>query len=569
MSAINIIFTAFAALLCVISLFSKKLGKSFAPINAKADTLIEKLGFSHYIALALILALAAFVRIYMLAQIPAGIHVDEAATAYSAYSLLNYGVDRYLCPYPVYLLSFDGGQSALYPYLTTLSYRIFGGYSMFAARFVAAACGVMCVAVVYWLCKLLFSKRCALFAAFLASVLPVFIMTSRFAFDCFLLLDFFTLSLAVFAKAVRSGKTLWYALSGLCFGVTLYSYAVSYIIVPLFCVFSFAVLIAEKKVSFMQVLAFALPLFLLALPLLLFVAINAGILDEIKTPYFTIPKMQRNRANEVSLAHLLDNLKNFPLLVTNDGFAFCAVKPYYTLCMASVPFVIYGFYLSVVKALRGIKDGAVLKCLPLFAFVSCALAALFSADITIYRANAIQIAFLLFIVLSVREIYRTLRGALPLIAAMYCVCFSMFSSYYFTKYNDDFPVIEFVQRNGVEAYSYARDKFPDAQIYFTAFQPDFYKSAYVYPLLADLPSPYDFYDSFVEKWGSVEYGNVHCFLPIQMFDDGSLFYEIYDDAVYVLNTNYANETFSSCDSALIEAGFTKEEMSPYNIYYKD
>lgn len=59
--------------------------------------------------------------------------MDEAATAYSAWCLANYGVDRYLKSWPVYLLNFDGGQSIMYGYLLAGLFKLFG-YHVFLIR---------------------------------------------------------------------------------------------------------------------------------------------------------------------------------------------------------------------------------------------------------------------------------------------------------------------------------------------------------------------------------------------------------------------------------------------------
>ncbi|MCM1468764.1 MAG: hypothetical protein NC086_11500 [Alistipes sp.] len=50
----------------------------------------------------------AFVHLYKLNSIPAGLNIDEAGMAYDAFCLLNWGVDRYLNPYPLYFYNLGG-----------------------------------------------------------------------------------------------------------------------------------------------------------------------------------------------------------------------------------------------------------------------------------------------------------------------------------------------------------------------------------------------------------------------------------------------------------------------------
>ena len=51
--------------------------------------------FKKYFLLLLILLLALFLRFWQLGEIPSGIHMDEADTGYSAYSILKTGLSQY------------------------------------------------------------------------------------------------------------------------------------------------------------------------------------------------------------------------------------------------------------------------------------------------------------------------------------------------------------------------------------------------------------------------------------------------------------------------------------------
>ena len=71
--------------------------------------------------LFVILTIAILVRVLFITKAPGGIHEDEAGMAYDAYSIAEYGVDRYLNHFPVYFINFGGGQSALYAYIVAFS----------------------------------------------------------------------------------------------------------------------------------------------------------------------------------------------------------------------------------------------------------------------------------------------------------------------------------------------------------------------------------------------------------------------------------------------------------------
>ena len=83
--------------------------------DEKNDNLIDNFINSHYkIILAVFFILVFITRIYKFGEIPSFIQVDEAGAAYDAYCLAEYGVDRYLNSYPLYLINFGGGQSVLF-----------------------------------------------------------------------------------------------------------------------------------------------------------------------------------------------------------------------------------------------------------------------------------------------------------------------------------------------------------------------------------------------------------------------------------------------------------------------
>ncbi len=79
-----------------------------------------------YRAFGVVACAALFVHLFQITKIPNGIHVDEMGMGYDAWCLAHFGVDRYLKAYPVYLMNFGGGQSALYAYLCIPFVKWFG-----------------------------------------------------------------------------------------------------------------------------------------------------------------------------------------------------------------------------------------------------------------------------------------------------------------------------------------------------------------------------------------------------------------------------------------------------------
>src|SRR6266540_3282982 len=82
----------------------------------------------------LVAVLVGFVlRAWQFGAIPPGLNQDEASTAYDAFSLVHYGVDRHGFRLPVVLVSWGSGMYALAAYVEAPFIRLFG-LSVWSAR---------------------------------------------------------------------------------------------------------------------------------------------------------------------------------------------------------------------------------------------------------------------------------------------------------------------------------------------------------------------------------------------------------------------------------------------------
>jgi len=141
-----------------------------------------------------ILLIAVLTRILFLEDVLQGLHIDEAGMAYDAFCLANYGCDRFLNKWPVYLINYQSGQSALYAYCSALLMKIIG-INYYAIRLPAAISGIATVICGTLLVRDALGKKWSLLAMLLLAICPYFIMASRFGFDCNLMLGCTTLSL--------------------------------------------------------------------------------------------------------------------------------------------------------------------------------------------------------------------------------------------------------------------------------------------------------------------------------------------------------------------------------------
>lgn len=91
-------------------------------------------------------------------------------------------------------------------------------------------------------------------------------MSGRYALDCNLMLCCISCSVLVLLLYLKTGKLHTLLLSGVCFGISLYSYALSYLIIPIFLVLISLYMLYHKKITFSRTLLWAVSVCITALP---------------------------------------------------------------------------------------------------------------------------------------------------------------------------------------------------------------------------------------------------------------------------------------------------------------
>lgn len=437
-----------------------------------------------------ILGLGIFLRLYDITNVPYGINVDEAGMAYDAWSLANFGVDRYLKPYPVYLINFGGGQSAMYAYLAMINFKIFG-FSIFTMRLPAAFMGITAIVCSYFMVRKYTTKGFSLLFMFIITIIPWHIMQSRFGLDCDLLASFFIISVFLLTRAHNFGT---YIITGIFFGFTLYTYALAYIIVPIFLFLSLIYLIYLRKIKITQLICLGVPLFFIALPLILMILVNNKTIPEITGMPFTITVIPGYRKNEIKLENIRANLTNlslFKMLLTNDFLVYNTLPEFGTLYYMTIPFFILGLGIAFKRMIVSVKEKKVsLEAIILFAFTSATMCSLLIIGPNINKSNAIFIPIVFLAVLGISYISNKDRKALVVIIAMYSINFINFSKFYFEDYPKVYvnqPYFDHELINLVQHLE-ANNEYKDKQIYIETYA----EQPYIYALLAQLASPYDF-----------------------------------------------------------------------------
>lgn len=300
------------------------------------------------------------IHLYALGELPFGMYVDEVGMAYDAWCLANYGVDRYLKPFPVYLTNYGGGQSAMYAWLAAGLIALTGSTSTALLRLPGAAFGLMTMTfgalVVHEIMGKKHPKAWFVFGLFYL-ICPYFTMAARFGLDCNLMLGMSTAFLYAVLRAAKLGRMRDYALAGLSGALTLYTYAVSYIPVALFLLFSLVWLVRMRRFRWRNIAAAAVPFAVVAGPLIAMQVINLFDLNEVTLfGMFTLTKLPHYRTDELGFGNLLGGLIGaIRSALTHDVYAPNAPFQFWTMYPLSVPFAVIGAVTLLVRGVRSFR----------------------------------------------------------------------------------------------------------------------------------------------------------------------------------------------------------------------
>lgn len=378
----------------------------------------------------LLFAVAVFIRMYRFGSIPGGLNQDEAFAAYDAWSIMTAGVDSAGYRYPVYLTAWGSGMNALETYLMIPLFAVFG-MDEWVIRLPQLLVGILSVITAYFLGKRTAGEKMGLCFMALLAICPWHIMLSRWALESNLAPGFILFGMYFFVRALEDSRFM--LLSALMYGLSLYCYATIWPIVPLLILLQLIYARKMLRLDKWNVLS-AVILALLALPLLLFLAVNNGYIEEICLPFMSIPKLLVMRSGEISLQNIPENLKRLWQILMNqaDGIYWNSGGAFGTIYKFSLPFCLLGTALAVYRLIR--KQSSILDSFMLIQlFAAILLAALVSVNIN--RVNIIFIPLVYFTALGILFVCDMLgKPAKLALIAVYALMFAGFSTYYFGQF---------------------------------------------------------------------------------------------------------------------------------------
>ena len=378
---------------------------------------------------------SCFVRLFLIDKYPVGLNQDEASSGYEAFSLFNYGIDRNGASYPIHFNAWGSGQNALYSYLIMLFINVVKN-PLLAIRLPMALIGCFTMLVCYKFIKDHYYNKKGIMALFIFAIIPWHIMKSRWGLESNLFPDLFLYGLFSLYYGLKTKRKLYYFLSSIIFGVSVYSYGTSYVFIPVFLVMTYIYLIITKKVNYKESLLYIAVTGLVALPMVIFVIINYFNLDTIKVFNVTIPKLDYNRFTTITsvngnfISNCLINLKNAIKIIIyqEDGLVLNTIGKFGTIYLISLPFVIYGFILS----LKNFKKN-ILYSLVLFSFLSSIVVSMMVIP-NINRINHIWFSLIIYLIIGLINISKTNSLFYKTILITYFLIFTLFIKTYFTVY---------------------------------------------------------------------------------------------------------------------------------------
>lgn len=348
---------------------------------------------------AVFLVLGAVLRLIYLGSMPGGMHQDESFVAWNAFAIFHEGMDSAGHVFPVYMADWGDGHSALYVWLTIPLVALNGGHvTPFISRLPQAVVAIFTLAAVYGIVRRLLNREVALWSLLLLAICPWHIMMSRWGLDANLAPGFLVFGFYFFVRGLEKEKYL--LLSALFYGLCLYSYAIMWLAVPLVLVLEIMYGLAYKKLRINRwSLGASGLLFVLALPLILFVFVNQGLIEPIELSFITIPAMGGYRGGEIAFGfgQMWSNLRTALSLLWNQntGAPYDTLLPWGLFYDIGRVFIIFGAVCLVAKVLRSLFKKE--YCEEMFLFIQLLVGGVVCLMVTavLHQINALYIPLVL------------------------------------------------------------------------------------------------------------------------------------------------------------------------------
>ena len=384
------------------------------------------------------------VRSVSIDKYPKGLNCDEASSGYEAFSILNYGIDRNENSFPVFLEAWGSGQNALYTYIMIPFVKLMG-LNIISTRLPMVL--ISCVSLIVWfkLLKEIKGENFAIIGLCFLAICPWHIMKSRWGLESNVFPDLTLYAIFYIVKYIKENKCNYLYIASMVLGITGYSYGTSYFFLPIFCFLLYIYLLCTKKAKITSILISLLIIFIICLPIMLYVVINTFDLNQINLGFMTIPKLPVNRYEQQTslfdgniLYNFIINFKNsFEILIKqNDGCTWNCINGFGIYYIFSLPLLIIGL-IEVIK--NNEKNQWIINVW----FIAAFLLLFVFKEININRINILFFPLIyyisdgLYLVIKEKNIYLNIG-----IIFIYTIFFVLFEIKYFNDDNKNFVFVD-------------------------------------------------------------------------------------------------------------------------------
>lgn len=219
------------------------------------------------IILVLIFFLALGLRLYHLDKVPPSLYWDEVSLGYNAYTISETGRDEHGVFMPLtYFAAFGDYKPPAYIYAVVPFIKLLGPTEL-AVRLPSALSGALLALVTFFLAKELLSRRVAFLASLFVAISPWSIQMSRAAFEANLATLLSGSGVLFFLLAKRKKNLLFFALSGIFFALSFYTFNSHRIFVPVLIVGLTLIFWRQLFGMWKKFLVFSVVLAILVMPL--------------------------------------------------------------------------------------------------------------------------------------------------------------------------------------------------------------------------------------------------------------------------------------------------------------
>ncbi len=390
------------------------------------------------------------VRVIGFGDIPGGVNQDGAMGAVDAKALAMYGTDRFGTFMPAHFRAWGYAQmSVLLSYLTVPFIKIWG-LNSFAMRIPMLIASLMGAGSIYGIVKKVYNERTATAAFLLLAVNPWHFMQSRWALDCNLFPHMFVIALYFLIKGIEKKKNFYFSM--VFFALCMYSYGVSFYMVPFFLLAASVLLLWQRKVSIWEMTVCVLIYFGIAWPIYGTMFVNFMKWDTITLPFVTMESFKESvRAADILFfsehigKQLLINIQALinVVFLQKDDLPWNCVRGFGAMYQCAMPFIILGAVLVFRRAFGGKGDKKDNNKIPntrtacqllAFYWIFGLLTGIMINSVNVNRINIIFYIHIIFASVGISFVVVRWRTAFAIIFAVFGIQSILFFHQYFTSW---------------------------------------------------------------------------------------------------------------------------------------